>query len=70
MQHCIFLQLGKESCFVLTATDLKIMVSPELTRRGKATVGMRNLMESPRMLWECKNGTGEAILPHMPSEMP
>lgn len=45
MQHCIFLQLGKESCFVLTATDLKIMVSPELTRRGKATVGMRNLME-------------------------
>lgn len=62
MQHCVFLQLDKESCFILTVTDFWMVVTSELTRMGKATVGMRNVMESPRVLWKFKSSTGEAIL--------
>lgn len=37
------------------------MVASELTRTGKATVGIRNLMEGPRVPWKCKSGTGEVV---------
>lgn len=52
----------KTAAFFLTVTDLQMVVSSELTRTGKATVGKRNLMRNPRVLSKYKSGTGEAIL--------